>query len=826
MAVAAGNSCTSDSAAVPSHMDNSSQNQCSVCTLQAWPQSLLSIDVDLVDTNSSYLSFVPAYYGAAAQRVSLVSSTFASGRPSDDEVAGACEIIATNLPWLPVKPCNSRTAFDIHVGRGAGVAPDAIFRDGRVGGTAYEHAATSAHSQSTAAADLASAFSSGSLIWGAGVAKPAAGSLVSVFSESSDLPSCRVPLHQGAPGLFFPRTIDENGNGASAGFEGPVASTVAIRRAAWQENGFSRDWWQPLGLHVTIARGSRNGSLLISFAETAVRLDVGLMVPDVGMVASDGMGTARRGSLIKRSTLYLEMEGRCEHFVYGGLMQPDREPASSFGKGIVRTCEAYNKGARGGPGGVKAVQEWLRPTSTIPAAAPVAGAESPKARQQAVDWTARVCRSVAGTGLHRDLEYTVTVSGTIAKDALASLSSTTTTQPSVASSAAAAQPSTRSACHLAIAQTIPSSLYFDLDETRDQQRGSHLGPIVGGATLRSFARFIDVEKPTSVSTQHVVLLAHPIRSPAGEAMVTAQLAARDRSPATGPNHDGSGHPYPSSFPPYSHYGGANVTTTPSADGHSVDITIVATIKQLLHARYQAPGCTKVNRTEAAAADEVVAGCQTWRDVGWGGVLGERLNSDGSFFLGPADVRNSSSSSSSSSAASPEVDPIESIRPFVPGCYAMAHLPLPTVHLQCAAAPPATEALSTDDGMAILAAAVDSSSGWVQVPVVNTAVPGLAGFDSSLACVAPLAPVPVGYAEHYSAVSLTTAVSTISGALILVVVAWYARNRAGVGAESARAVGTPSKGRGDGASIADRITAGVHARHAASPALSASARKRK
>jgi hypothetical protein len=782
--------------------------------VQPWPAGILSIDIDIVETNSTVLRtssssssphpspLFPSLTGLPALRVALVTSVAAGAdpRPTPEQVTVACGLIATLVPWLPVKPCSTaRTPLDLNLAAGATLAAGVVTRANTLSPAAYEAGDTNEYrpfSTTTSPSSSSSSVSPGGpLAWGAGFVDLAANAVVT--AASTDLPGCGIPVAQGAPGLFFPASVERRGGGrrgsstSSSSFSatGPVATLVAERHAAWTAAGLSDDSWQPLSLHLSLRpAGVLAPSLTrvrVAVAETAVRLDVGLTVPPAGDLRGSGA--------IGRSELYLENEGVCEAHVLlapasaaaeGAETVPVPSPAaashpSSFLRALPPACDSYN--AARVKGGVSAIEAWVRPPPSKKT--PAAAALSPA-------WSSRVCRSVSGTGLHRELTYTVTATALVRESAVgayARAAASTRDADSSSSSSVSSSPSDRSPCHVALLQTVPETAYLDLDEVRDQQRGAGLAGfsaadnvIAEGALLRAFSRFIDVERPASVSTQHVLLLAHAIHAEAAPAAASGAAAAL---------------PAPTNI-----YGGATVsvervepepgsTDSSKGGGPLLRVTVRATVKQLLHVRYQSPGCAKPDAAGAAAASSssstgsAEGACVTWRELG-GAPYGTRLNVDGSIYLQAPGAHLATNGSAAG------------VKPTTAGCYATAHVPLPTMHLQCrphAAAAVggrrAAEGAAAGDPLGALEAALEAAGAapgaWLPVPLSNSGVPThvLAAADNDDnddegACTGPLAPVPIGYAEHHLLVAIVTAATTLLGSAIAVYTGWRMKSAAG------------------------------------------------
>jgi hypothetical protein len=327
-------------------------------------------------------------------------------------------------------------------------------------------------------------------------------------------------------------------------------------------------------------------------------------------------------------------------------------------------------------------------------------------------------RRINGTGLHRELTYAVR----------ARVRAPAGAPPPCACAGARRGAAPPRACRLALVQRLEASTYFDLDELREAQRhAARAGRAPVG--LRAFAPHIDVERPTSASTQHVVVLWLPVEFDAGAGA-----------------------------------GGARAALLP---GQPAEVEVTATFAALLHLRYQAVGCDSAS---AGAADAAAAAAAPWTAIMapvWG-----PLRADGSFYF-RANASDGDGDGAGAGAGVP--------RPFVDGCYALAHLPQPTVHLACdddggGGGGGGGGGYSECDGGgacaaadALLAAALAGRRGaWTALPPSAaggaSSLPGQRGYSARLT--PPLAPVPVGCRDHAAAVSALTASLAVAGALLL------------------------------------------------------------
>jgi hypothetical protein len=251
--------------------------------------------------------------------------------------------------------------------------------------------------------------------------------------------------------------------------------------------------------------------------------------------------------------------------------------------------------------------------------------------------------------------------------------------------------------------------YIDLDEARDTERA-------GGPVLRAFTKFIDVERPASASTQHVVALAVDV--------------AWDGSNASLAESGVQG--IPGGFARRSSAQSFNATLIdPFEDRGGLSpmfmVRISGVVRQLLHLRYQHAGCSDSMSIAAGGGAERHGDSASW--VAPAGEAWQLIQS---------------------AQAGDEGQP----SPYMSGCYASAHLQTPSVHLRCSS----TGAGIGSTAAAALAAALPNDSGsWTPVPVVLT----------SGVCEPALAPVPVGQRSHAALVRTLTAIAALFGSLLVV-----------------------------------------------------------
>lgn len=339
--------------------------------------------------------------------------------------------------------------------------------------------------------------------------------------------------------------------------------------------------------------------------------------------------------------------------------------------------------------------------------------------------TATLSRQIDGTGLHRDLEYTIM--------AHVHAPFGVTGAGVGAGGSCALVPR----CRLALVQRLEASTYIDLDEVREAvRRVARHGRTLG---LRAFAPHIDVERPTSVSTQNVVVLWLPLDE--GFESITSAKAS-----------------------PF--WARARLSDSVDSLGGQVEggndtvVEIDASFSALVHFRYQTAGCDSAS---AGVADVAAAAAAPWTAIMsniWG-----PLRADGSFYFDPAD----------------KIAVGTAGRPFVAGCYALAHLPQPTLHVSCDSESSGEEAGSIVDEKAsgavcssapatsaLAAALASAGGGWHELPAGiaagSSSLPGQRGFAAHLT--PPLAPVPIGCSDHAAAVSfITTSVAVIAALLL-------------------------------------------------------------
>lgn len=673
------------------------QPQCILALPQAWPDGVVAIDLDIVAHNLSRgepgtWEAPRGYFGIPTLRIALTLSvpdnvTFGStagvaARPSDAQALSSCAVLSAALPWLRLRPCNSdarsggRLDPDL---RSVALQPlSTVLRDGGLGPDVFDAVASmNYHPFSTVPHNVATLLptTASPLAWGAGIAAAPATEhrRVTVATVALETPQCSAPVHAGGSGLFF-------GTSPPSGASGALGSGMRARGAALLGSRH-QPAWEPRGLHVTLTRASSGTphTLIVAAAETAL-LRAGFAEINTRAHPEPSLGFARSRVL---EVAQRAPDGCTIHAVADAS---NREGAESG------TMTSYMRAALGACTTARAMRAhaaaagldlWLQP----PHATVAAG------------WRARVCRSVANTGLHRDLEYRVSVAS-----------------PMLARGVDVSK------CTLVLSQRLESSMYMDLDEVRDQERGTGAYPPgAAGARLRAFAKFIDVEKPTSASTQHLVLLAHDatVRVEGSEEAALAAL---------------SGY----------RYGG--VAATSSSEGSMV--AFAGVFRELVHVRYQSPGCQHVPGEAASDVLSDTAGasrshCATWPQL-MSTYFG-RVNADGTVYIQAGHQPHSSAPGSSGKAGG--------LIPPTSGCYGLAHLPLPSVHVSCS-------------GLA--------GGAFIHVPVVNTALPTAAGYDAD--CTPPLVPVPVGYAEHFQLIRTVTAATTIAGSLLVVIVAWGASSR--------------------------------------------------
>jgi len=177
------------------------------------------------------------------------------------------------------------------------------------------------------------------------------------------------------------------------------------------------------------------------------------------------------------------------------------------------------------------------------------------------------------------------------------------------------------------------------DAVRGPGRGAGRGAR-GGPRLRAFAKFVDVERPASASTQHVVAFAATVLDP--EAAAAAAASEGSEAP----------HPAAAGLRALVH-GSVNVTRGPDGSLH-----VRGVMRQLLHLRYQNAGCRE-GRGGGGTRD----GTFPWEAPQGGGwlLLAQQQQQQQGLH---------------------QADPLLPARPYVSGCCATAHLQQPTIHLRC------------------------------------------------------------------------------------------------------------------------------------------------
>lgn len=338
---------------------------------------------------------------------------------------------------------------------------------------------------------------------------------------------------------------------------------------------------------------------------------------------------------------------------------------------------------------------------------------------------ATVCRAADSLSFHRPLTYDVTASITVPP-----------TRGGGRAGGDVAAPPPR--CHLALSQRLSTGTYFDVDEMRARVRAQS----AAGATVTdfvSFSPFIDVERPSFESRQHVVLLSVPLSDAA------AAGGGSDGAPGSGDDF-------------------GTISTRPAAGvpGGGTVVTVRARVHQLLHVRYPRPGC---DGPPVEAAPVAVPG---------GGTV--QAYADGSFYFTAPTGSFGLTGPSASYAAATNASAPDGGWPYISGCYVRPRLPLPAVALRC-------DDASSDGGAAgageaalpsqLLArglygaphAAGAAAGGWVDVPV-GAAATAPAGWA---ACAPPLYPVGTPPVSQGLPVTIITAAATLLAALLVVVV---------------------------------------------------------
>ena len=248
--------------------------------------------------------------------------------------------------------------------------------------------------------------------------------------------------------------------------------------------------------------------------------------------------------------------------------------------------------------------------------------------------------------------------------------------------------------------------------------------------VRSFSRFIDVERPTAESRQHVVLLLLPLVEASARLSGSGGGDSIERGEVDIVRMGGPG----------------NVNDT-----HG-QLHIHATMKQILHFRYQSPGC------DASPQQQ-----QQQRGI----TCGLQCSPSSPFYHTAADV---SYWGRSASAAVP----------YFSGCYATTHLPQPKVYIRCSAENSTFISPNAASTLRQLRAAlsagdhpIDEHHRWASIPVVNPSHPDFDGYDAS--CTPPLAAVPVGGRSHAVFVHAVTVAVALACSLAILASVWAVAN---------------------------------------------------
>jgi hypothetical protein len=482
--------------------------------------------------------------------------------------------------------------------------------------------------------------------------------------------------------------------------------------------------------------------------------------------------------------------------VAGGLMAPGLFVPLDMGATACSKIAGEGTGSGSLPGAERSMLRRLcgSPSQTHaarrllfgehrPTLAPLSTADDSLASMGASAPTVR--RAVSGTGLHRRLDYSVDASFALAP--AASKSAAEDDAAASATGAAGAAP----LCELAFLQRLEATTYFDLDESRDQTRR-------GGADLRAFAKFIDVERPTASSAQHVVVFRLPVHSARADAAEGTDIDSNE-------------------------FGGADAVVN-VVGGRERSVRLRARLHQLIHMRYQAVGCAPASRyledvaalaayeatkAEAGAAGgaksgrskrEKKAAAASVSRTSLDGASARTYSEDDDLLVSPwralhAPLYGPLSPDGSVYITAKEgdgflgkgfnatVDPETRAQwPWVSGCYALAHVPLPTLHIACGI-PSAAQRIAFPD-LAALADAVNDASGaldptianakaqkaWIPVGMPGSSLPSGPGYHADLT--PPLHPVPVGDRDDFKLVSLVTALTAMGSALFLILLSCF------------------------------------------------------
>ena len=757
----------------------------------SWPTHVLSIDYDAAYREATQPS-IGRYNQYPARRLSVL---FRGGDAGQIDTNVTCQIVAVAAPWLST-PCNLQRNWGVPTMTGD-FSPTTYYPplDLRSGSVTAPHVFRRDRLTYPDSGAFGSVPTPGNH-WGAAMldSTVAASGRISVLSVSADSVEA-----DRFPGLFFRSGFD--GYAAYHLATGPLAELLADGSRSWFGPGTDRQHlsnWRVHGLHVTILPHITSADrLVVHLVETATLQKGGAAVvirKREGRTTSTTPATAKHAAAVAtaRSDVYYFQRGGACHFME---VPPGEHHSLRLGPDWVPFCKHPAVQAMVGSGapGASLIDAWLMYGTLVehytlqrdgvgrtfldehhPNRAPTDALDA--SLVPVTSAAATVCRSVVGTGLHRELTFDVSVSMQLPPPP-PSPSLEGSTSQGTAESAYATAPA---ACVLALVMQLESTTYIDLDEAREHSRHG------GAAPWTSYTRFIDVEKPAGASRQHVVLLSLP-------------LSEEEASSDPCGDRESQQCPIPSPSPPPTPAGVggggldvAIVRRSADLDGSST-LSVHALLRQTLHMRYQSPGCS--HGSDFFGTHEA------------GGTRFSSWDSDDAayYFEAPNFLQRVISLTS-------ELHGYGSA-PFVSGCYAPVHLPQPRVFLSCsphgvqdnASSTPALAALqravggrrdegrvhdkNTEDEDAMMRegggsgaqhakqspadAAFpspqherrSSSSHWIEIPVVNPSHPHAPGY--SVACTPALAPVPVGDARHATLVRVgTTAVALLCSLCII------------------------------------------------------------
>jgi PIG-X / PBN1 len=328
-----------------------------------------------------------------------------------------------------------------------------------------------------------------------------------------------------------------------------------------------------------------------------------------------------------------------------------------------------------------------------------------------------LCRSVPSvSGFHKNVSYSFSLTLPVA-----------TSDPVTDAARAiptALRPSNRSSCHLLLLQRVLPTWYVDLDELRQAER-------FNGARVKSFSRFIDVERPASDSRQHLLALALPVLPPRAEVETDRPGAMRDSARVSFVDN------------------GRRLVVTGSASF-------------TFHLRYAAP--MHCDATTASFSSTTVPANPT-ESISTLQYLALSLHELGKY-LGSFEM----SLGSVLGLEKQQPPPRARATPYLPGCYRSVSAPVPDLFLQCA-----------DHGLSSLGSELEAlqrtayanaslgeleKGGWRRLLVE---IDGDHGEAVAHDCVDSLSYVPVGILNHRPFVEFVSFLLTVGGSFLVILV---------------------------------------------------------